>query len=61
MSDTRCTPGATTSGFARASNHVGPRELNAATLSPSRVIEFFVSTAPTAIDEGALAGELMPV
>ena len=39
MSDTRCTPGATTSGLARASNQVGPRELNPATTSPSRAID----------------------
>jgi hypothetical protein len=60
MNDTMRRPGATTSGFAYPSYHVGPRELKGATSSSDRVTVFFVSTAPTEIADGALPGEVMP-
>jgi hypothetical protein len=57
MNDTTRRPGATTSGLAYASYQVGPRELNGATTSSERVTVFFVSTAPTVMADGALAGD----
>ena len=60
MSDTRDNPGATTSGFANASYHVGPRELNGATRSSSRVSLLFVLLAPAVMADGALPGDVSP-
>jgi hypothetical protein len=60
MSDMRDKPGATTSGFANASYHVGPRELNGATRSSARVSLSFVLVAPTVMTEGAFPGEVNP-
>ena len=61
MSDVRWWPGATTSGLAKASNHVGPRELYGATASSPRATVSCVIAAPTVIADGALPGEVMPV
>src|SRR4026209_530034 len=59
-SDARRWPGATTSGLASASYHVGPRELYGATTSSWRVTVFCVITAPTVMAECALPGDVMP-
>ncbi len=50
-------PGATTSGFTNPSNTVGPRELKSATTSSERNAVPLVSTAPTVMTAGSLAGE----
>src|SRR5262249_43122327 len=57
-SDTRCEPGATRSGFWKASYHVGPRELYHVTTSSSRVTVWNVSRAPTVMALGALPGDV---
>src|SRR5205085_3530819 len=59
-SETSPTPGATTSGFAKPSYHVGPRELNHAIRSSSCDTVFLLSTAPTVMAEGALPGDRIP-
>ena len=58
--DTRPWPGATRSGLAVPSYHVGPRELYAATRSSVRMLVSNVLTDPTVIADGALPGDRMP-
>ena len=53
-------PGATTSGFANPSNHVGPRELYAATRSSCRDTVSAVVDTPTVMADGELPGDVMP-
>src|SRR5690242_17127431 len=53
-------PGASRSGFAKPSYHVGPRELYGATLSSARETVSAPRSAPTVIADGALPGEVMP-
>src|SRR5690242_5203323 len=59
-SDASRLPGATTSGFANPSYHVGPRELYGATTSSSRTIVLKVDAAPTVMADGALPGDVTP-
>src|SRR6516165_12549919 len=59
-SDTVPTPGATRSGFAAQSRYVGPRELNDAIVSSSRLVVPMVLDAPTVSTQGALPGAPIP-
>src|SRR6266850_2351452 len=59
-SETIPVPVATTSGFARKSTAVGPRELYPAILSSIRVIVPSWLYAPTVSTQGALPGAVMP-
>ena len=54
------TPGATRSGFALKSIAVGPRELNAATVSSPRSVVPMWLDAPTVSTHGALPGAPTP-
>ena len=58
--DSMAAPGATRSGFAMPSYHVGPRELNAAMRSSERFSVPAVCAAPTVMADGALPGDVMP-
>ena len=53
-------PGATTSGFTKPSNHVGPRDEKSGITSSVRVVVCRVSIAPTVIADGALPGDVRP-
>ena len=48
------------SGLAKASYHVGPRELNVATSSSDLTAVPCVNRAPTVMADGALPGEVTP-
>ena len=54
------TPGAMRSGLAEKSIHVGPRELNSATMSSPRDTVPWWLEAPTVSTHGALPGDVMP-
>src|SRR4026209_2302884 len=54
------TPGATRSGFAPKSIHVGPAELNFAMVSLLRLLVASSLDAPTVSTHGALPGDVMP-
>jgi hypothetical protein len=53
-------PGAMTSGLMRPSYHVGPRELNFATSSSSRLALALWRAAPIVSADGALPGDVTP-
>src|SRR6266540_1899882 len=53
------TPGATISGFAEKSIHVGPRELKGPTVSSLRLTVDMWFEAPTVSTHGALPGDVM--
>ena len=53
-------PGASTSGLAKPSYHVGPRELKADAVSSRRSAVPCTSRLPAVMADGALPGDVMP-